>query len=66
MRASQSAGDPHVYSLEVVAEAVAVHALVERGVSHAEMRRAITALAAAGALGVVVAGRRDGPVAENR
>jgi hypothetical protein len=44
IRASQSAGEPHVYSLEDVAEAVAVHALIERGVSHAEIRRAIRAL----------------------
>jgi hypothetical protein len=44
IRASHSTGDPHVYSLEDVAEAVVVHRLIERGVSHAEIRRAIDAL----------------------
>ena len=34
IRASQSDGDPHVYSVEDVAEAAMVHALLERGVSH--------------------------------
>jgi DNA-binding transcriptional MerR regulator len=41
IRASQSGGDPHVYSVEDVAEAAMVHALLERGVSHAQVRRAI-------------------------
>jgi DNA-binding transcriptional MerR regulator len=44
IRASQSAGDPHVYSLEDVAEASIVHALLERGIGHAAIRRAIDAL----------------------
>ena len=45
IRASQSDGDPHVYSVEDVAEAAMVHALLERGVSHAQVRRAIAHLA---------------------
>lgn len=44
IRASQSAGDPHVYSVEDVAEAAMVHALRERGVSHLQIRRAIAHL----------------------
>jgi DNA-binding transcriptional MerR regulator len=45
IRASQSDGDPHVYSVEDVAEAAIVHALLERGVRHADVRRAVTKLA---------------------
>jgi DNA-binding transcriptional MerR regulator len=45
IRASQSGGDPHVYAVEDVAEAAMVHALLERGVSHAQVRRAIGQLA---------------------
>jgi DNA-binding transcriptional MerR regulator len=41
IRASQSAGDPHVYSVEDVAEAAVVHALLDRKVRHREVRRAI-------------------------
>ena len=44
IRASQSQGDPHVYSVEDVAEAAMVHALLEHGVSHAQVRRAIAHL----------------------
>jgi DNA-binding transcriptional MerR regulator len=44
IRASQDAGDPHVYSVEDVTEAAMVHALLERGVSHAQVRRAIARL----------------------
>ena len=44
IRASQSAGDPHVYSVEDVAEAAMVHTLLERGVSHMMVRRAIAHL----------------------
>jgi len=44
IRASRSTGDPHVYSLEDVAEAWIVHALLDRGVGHAAVRRAIAAL----------------------
>jgi DNA-binding transcriptional MerR regulator len=48
IRASQSAGDPHVYSVEDVAEAAIVGALLERGVRHADVRRAIGQLHAYG------------------
>ena len=48
IRASQSAGDPHVYSVEDVAEAAIVHELLERGVRHREVRRAIARLEAYG------------------
>ena len=41
IRASRSNGDPHVYSVEDVAEAAMVHALLERGVSPMQVRRAI-------------------------
>jgi DNA-binding transcriptional MerR regulator len=44
IRPSQSAGDPHVYSVEDVAEAAVVRALLERGVRHLQVRRAITHL----------------------
>jgi DNA-binding transcriptional MerR regulator len=44
IRASQSAGDPHVYSVEDVAEAAIVHALLDRGVRHADVRRAVQKL----------------------
>jgi DNA-binding transcriptional MerR regulator len=44
IRASQSAGDPHVYSVEDVAEAAIVSTLLERGVRHADVRRAIARL----------------------
>ena len=44
IRASQDAGDPHVYSVEDVAEAAIVHALLERGIRHAQVRRAIERL----------------------
>jgi DNA-binding transcriptional MerR regulator len=44
IRASRSAGDPHVYSLEDVVEASVVHALLESGVGHAAIRRTIAAL----------------------
>ena len=44
IRASQSDGDPHVYSVEDVAEAAIVHALLERGVRHADVRRAVERL----------------------
>ena len=49
IRASQSGGDPHVYSVEDVTEAAMVHTLLERGVSHAQVRRAITQLSEYGA-----------------
>jgi len=44
IRASQSTGDPHVYSVEDVTEAAIVHTLLERGVSHMMVRRAIAHL----------------------
>jgi DNA-binding transcriptional MerR regulator len=44
IRASQSAGDPHVYSVEDVAEAAIVHELLERGVRHADVRKAVERL----------------------
>jgi DNA-binding transcriptional MerR regulator len=44
IRASQSAGAPHVYSVEDVAEAAIVSTLLERGVRHADVRRAIDRL----------------------
>jgi DNA-binding transcriptional MerR regulator len=44
IRASQSAGDPHVYSVEDVAEAAIVRALLDRGIRHADVRRAIDRL----------------------
>jgi DNA-binding transcriptional MerR regulator len=45
IRASQSTGDPHVYSVEDVTEAAMVHTLLEHGVSHMMVRRAIAHLA---------------------
>ena len=45
IRASQSAGDPHVYSVEDVAEAAIVRVLLARGVRHADVRRAVALLA---------------------
>ena len=44
IRASQSSGDPHVYSVEDVAEAAIVRALLERGIRHADVRKAIARL----------------------
>src|SRR3954452_17272400 len=44
IRASQSSGDPHVYSVEDVAEAAIVKALLERGITHRMVRRAISQL----------------------
>jgi DNA-binding transcriptional MerR regulator len=44
IRASQSDGDPHVYSVEDVAEAVIVSELLARGVRHRDIRRAISRL----------------------
>jgi DNA-binding transcriptional MerR regulator len=49
IRASQSDGAPHVYSVEDVAEAAIVRALLERGVRHADVRRAIDRLRGYGA-----------------
>jgi DNA-binding transcriptional MerR regulator len=44
IRASVSDGDPHVYAVEDVLEAATVQALRERGVTHAQIRRAIAGL----------------------
>jgi DNA-binding transcriptional MerR regulator len=44
IRASQSAGDPHVYSVEDVAEAAVVRALLDRRVRHRIVRMAIAHL----------------------
>jgi DNA-binding transcriptional MerR regulator len=48
IHASQSSGDPHVYSVEDVAEAAMVKALLERGISHKMVRRAISQLSGYG------------------
>src|SRR2546423_11384802 len=39
IRSSQSSGEPRVYSVEDVAEAAIVRALLDRGVGHAQVRR---------------------------
>jgi DNA-binding transcriptional MerR regulator len=44
IRASQSDGDPHIYSVEDVAEAAVVRALLERKVRHRSVRLAIAHL----------------------
>jgi DNA-binding transcriptional MerR regulator len=44
IRASQFDGDPHVYSVEDVAEASMVSELLSRGVRHRDVRRAIAHL----------------------
>jgi DNA-binding transcriptional MerR regulator len=44
IRSSVSGAEPHVYSLEDVAEAAIVGELLGRGVSHADVRRAIARL----------------------
>jgi DNA-binding transcriptional MerR regulator len=41
IRASQSDGEPHVYAVEDIAEAVIVNELLGRGVRHRDVRRAI-------------------------
>ena len=45
IRASQDTGDPHVYSVEDIAEAAIVRVLLERGVRHADIRKAVRRLA---------------------
>jgi DNA-binding transcriptional MerR regulator len=44
IRSSRSDGEPRVYSVEDVAEAAIVHALLDRGVKHAQVRRVISRL----------------------
>ena len=48
IRASQSGGDPHVYSFEDAAEAAMVKSLIDRGVSRMMIRRAIAHLTSYG------------------
>src|SRR4051795_12813073 len=45
IQASRSTGDPHVYALEDVAEAIVVAALLRRGVRRPDVRRLREALA---------------------
>ena len=68
IRASQTAGDPHVYSVEDVTEAAMVHALLERGVTHAQVRRAVAHLTEYGELAAVggAAGDHRRPAAKDR
>lgn len=49
IRSSQSADEPRVYSVEDVGEAAIVASLLERGVRHADVRRAIERLRTYGA-----------------
>ena len=44
IRSSQSDGEPRVYSVEDIAEAVVVSELLGRGVRHADVRRAVARL----------------------
>ncbi len=44
IRASVSAGEPHVYAFDDVAEAIAVHVVLERGIGLPAIRRAVDAL----------------------
>jgi len=48
IRSSVSEGEPRVYSVEDVLEAAVVRALLERGVRHADIRRALARLGAFG------------------
>src|SRR5919201_1933887 len=48
IRSSQRETEPRVYAVEDVAEAAVVHALLQRGVRRADVRRAIARLRAAG------------------
>jgi uncharacterized protein (DUF433 family) len=54
--ASVSAGDPHVYAWEDVAEALAVHELLERGVRLPVIRAAVERLGGAAAHPLAAAG----------
>ena len=65
IRSSQSDGDPRIYSVEDVGEAAIVSELLSRGVSHADVRRAIQRLNGLGpyplqeaALGTTIEGGR--------
>ncbi len=44
IRSSVSGGTPHVYSYQDVAEAMVVHELLDRGVAHRDVKRAIAQL----------------------
>jgi DNA-binding transcriptional MerR regulator len=44
IRASTSTGDPHVYSFEDVADALAVHVLIDAGIALPTIRRAVDTL----------------------
>lgn len=48
IRASVSAAEPHVYGFDDVAEAIAVHVLLERGIRLPAIRRAVDALGGPG------------------
>jgi uncharacterized protein (DUF433 family)/DNA-binding transcriptional MerR regulator len=48
IRSSVDAQSPHVYSFQDVAEAMVVHDLLERGVTHRDIKRAIKRLGAYG------------------
>ena len=65
IRASRSAALPHVYSVEDVAEAAIVAALLRRGVRHADIRRAIERLRGYGdwplSTATLATTRADGP-----
>lgn len=54
--ASVSAGDPHVYAFDDVAEALAVHLLLERGVRLPDVRAAVERLGGAGRHPLTAAG----------
>jgi DNA-binding transcriptional MerR regulator len=59
IRASQSDVVPYVYAVEDVAEAAIVHALLEAGVSHMQVRRAIAHLPGTWPLSDAVLGVTD-------
>ena len=64
IRSSLSQDEPRVYSVEDVAEAAVVRALLERGIRHAEIRRALAHLERYGTWPLSqapLATTRDGP-----
>ena len=64
IRSSVSEGEPRVYSVEDIAEAAMVRALLDRGVRHADVRRALARLGAYGRWPLSdapLATTRDGP-----
>ena len=68
IRASVSAAEPHVYAFEDVAEAIAVHELLERGLGLPAIRRLVERLGGAAAYPLAGSGLRvvDGRVAAER